>query len=391
MTGPADQRDPLPAGTVRLGQIAGIDVVVQASWLLVALLIAVGMAPRISSVAPGLGWLTYVAGLAFAVLLYLSVLLHEASHAIAARHYGLTVRSISIHFLGGATQLESEAPSARAELVIAVVGPLTSLAVGGVSLGLAFVTPDGLVGLAVDALATTNLVVGVLNLVPGLPLDGGRVLRAVLWGLGTGPDRATVVAAWGGRVAAVLVVAWPVFVVIVLQRPPDVVDMVVAVMIGVFLWGGATASLVHARMRRRLPGLAARPLARRLLEVPEDLPVSEAVRRAQDARAGGIATIATTGGVVGLVDERALQAMPVERRPWVPTSSLARAVEPGMRISADLVGEDLIRAITEHPASEYLLLDPDGEVFGVLSVADVERAFAAVRQGRPAPEEETGR
>ena len=148
--------------------------------------------------------LKYVAGLAFAVLLYLSILLHEASHAISARHYGLPVNSISIHFLGGATEIGGEAKSPRAEFVIAVVGPLTSLAVGAVSVGLWYVLPDGLLRLAVQGLAVANLVVGALNLVPGLPLDGGRVLRAAVWKVGGDPLRATVVAAWGGRVVAVL-------------------------------------------------------------------------------------------------------------------------------------------------------------------------------------------
>ena len=87
---------PRPPGTFRIGQIAGVDVLVRSSWLLVAFLIAFLMAPRIEAEAPGLGVLKYIAGLAFAVLLYLSVLVHEASHAISARHYGLrSTRSAS--------------------------------------------------------------------------------------------------------------------------------------------------------------------------------------------------------------------------------------------------------------------------------------------------------
>src|SRR5690242_14500174 len=168
------------------------------------------MAPRVEQVSPGLGPLKYVAGLAFAVVLYLSVLLHEASHAVVARRYGFPVSSITLHFLGGMTSIEGEARKPKQEFLIAVVGPLTSLAVGVVALGLRQVTPDGLLLMAVEGLAGANLIVGVLNLVPGLPLDGGRVLKSIVWRLTGNVHRGTIAAGWGGRVVAVAVVLWPV-------------------------------------------------------------------------------------------------------------------------------------------------------------------------------------
>ena len=116
---PEPPRAPRPRGTVRVGRIADSDVLVSGSWFLVAGLIAVVLAPRIEQVQPGLGAGKYVAGVAFAVLLYLSVLLHEASHAVAARHYGYRVTSITLHFLGGMTAVETEARRPRDELVIA--------------------------------------------------------------------------------------------------------------------------------------------------------------------------------------------------------------------------------------------------------------------------------
>jgi len=370
---------PRPPGTIRIGQIAGIDVLVRSSWLVVAALIAFLMAPRIEAEAPGLGVLTYVAGLAFAVLLYLSILLHEASHAISARHYGLPVNSISIHFLGGATEIGGEARTPRAEFVIAVVGPLTSLAVGAVSLGLWYVLPDGLLRLAVQGLAVANLVVGALNLVPGLPLDGGRVLRAAVWKVGGDPLRATVVAAWGGRVVALLAIGWPIFQQSVLHVPSTLGTFLMAGIIAAFLWSGASASLVQARLRRRMPAIQARLLARRVIVVPEDLSVAEAVRRAQEAAAGGIATHTGDGRVTGIVNEIALEAVPTERRPWLAVSQVSRSVEDGMRLPADSAGEQLIQAMTSTPAAEYLLIEPDGDVYGILTSADVERAFASGR------------
>jgi Zn-dependent protease len=372
---PAPRPAPRPPGTFRIGTLAGADVLVSSTWFIVAALIAVLVAPRIDQVQPDLGALKYVAGLAFAVILYLSVLLHEASHAYVARHYGYRVTSITLHFLGGMTAIDSEARKARQEFWIAVVGPVTSLAVGGAALGLWFVTPDGLLLVAVEGLAGANLLVGALNLVPGLPLDGGRVLKAAVWGVTGDQHRGALVAGWTGRVVAGLVLFWPVAQERLLDSPPDLVDYVLAFVIAMFLWTGATAAINAARVRRRFPVLVARNLARRTLAVPGDLPLAEAVRRAQDAEAGGIVTVTTSGAPVGVVNEAALLATPADRRPWVATSTVARELREGLRLPADISGEALVQAITRTPATEYLLVEPDGSIFGVLTTADVDRAF----------------
>ncbi|WP_182523376.1 site-2 protease family protein [Nocardioides dongkuii] len=365
-----------PSGTFKVGTVAGSDVLVSSSWFLVAGLIAVLLAPLVERTAPGLGPGKYVAGFAFAVVLYLSVLLHEASHAVVAQRMGFPVTSITLHFLGGMTAIEGEARTPRQEFWIAVVGPLTSLAVGAAALGAVLLTsPTGLIGLGLEGLAAANLLVGVLNLVPGLPLDGGRVLKAAVWGISGDVHRGTLVAGWGGRLTAAAALAWP-----LAQEPltgiePDLVDHVIAVVIALFLWTGSSAAMRSARVRRRLPHLVARDLARRTLAVPPELPLAEAVRRAQDAEAGGIVTVTSGGEPVGLVNEAALLATPEERRPWVPVSSVSRTLDPGLRLPVDITGEDLVMAINQHPSAEYLLVDADGAVYGVLATADVDRAF----------------
>lgn len=350
---------------------------VRASWLLIAALIAILIAPRVEEVEPGLGALKYVAGLAFAVLLYLSILLHEMSHALMAKHFGLPVRSISLQFLGGMTEIEGEAATPGQEFKIAVVGPLTSLAVGVAALLLLLVVPDGLTTLAVQYLAGANLVVGVLNLVPGLPLDGGRVLRAAVWQLAGNMHRGTIVAAWTGRVVAVAALFWPVFAAAFFDVQPELYDYVLAAIIAGFLWSGATSSMVSAHIRRRLPALKARPLARRVITVPEDLPVSEAVRRAQEASAGGIVLQSADGALAGVVSEAALLATPEDRRPWLPASAVARTLSEGLVLPADIVGEELVLAMARTPASEYVLVEPDGSVYGLLATTDVDSAFEA--------------
>ena len=375
-----DQPVRRPPGTIRIGSIAGSDVLVSSSWFLVAGLVAVLVAPRVDEVQPGLGGWKYVAGLAFAVVLYLSVLLHEASHAVMARRYGFPVSSITLHFLGGMTAIEGEANRPRQEFMIAVVGPLTSIAVGAGAVGLWFVTPDGLLRMAVEGLAGANLLVGVLNLVPGLPLDGGRVLKSVVWGATGSVHRGTIVAGWGGRLTAVAVLSWPILQESILNRPPDVIDFVLAFVIALFLWSGATSAMASARLRRRLPGLVARDLARRTLTVPDDLPLGEAVRRAQEAEAGSIVTVTSGGRPTGVVNEAALLATPEDRRPWVAVSTVARTLDEGLSLPVDISGEELILAISRNPASEYLLVEEDGSIYGVLTTADVDRAFRENRQ-----------
>jgi Zn-dependent protease/CBS domain-containing protein len=309
------------------------------------------------------------------VILYGSVLLHEASHAAVARHYGYPVSSITLHFLGGATAIEGEARRPGEEFWIAVVGPLTSLAVGGVALALHTLGPTGLLLMAIEGLAGANLIVGILNLVPGLPLDGGRVLKAAVWGVTRNVNRGTIAAGWVGRVVAVAALFWPTFQSGVLGWPVGVFDYIVAFVVALFLWTGATAAMGSAQLRSRLPHLVARDLARRTLAVPDDLPLAEAVRRAQEAQAGSIVTVASDGRPVGVVNEAALLATPADRRPWVTTSTVARTLSEGLSLPADLGGEQLIEALSRTRAAEYVLVEADGSIYGVLSTADVDAAF----------------
>jgi Zn-dependent protease/CBS domain-containing protein len=375
---PPDERptaQPRPSGTLRVGSIGGTDVLITTSWFLIAGLIAIVVGPRVDQVQPGLGALKYVAGFVFAVVLYLSVLLHEASHAMMAKRYGFVVNSITLHFLGGMTEIDGPARTPRQEFMVAVVGPLSSIGVGVVSGLLWWVLPDGLVRWAVGGLAGANLLIGVLNLVPGLPLDGGRVLKAAVWGATGTEHRGTIVAGWGGRVVALLVLFWPLIQWEVLEVEPTIFDYLLVFVLGIFLWTGATAAMAHARLRSRLPHLVARPLARRTLTVPEDVPLSEAVRRAQDADAGSIVTVSASGRPVGIVNEKAVIATPEDRRPWIPVSSVSRTLDEGLTLPATISGEDLVLAISRRPAEEYLLVEEDGGIFGVLATTDVDRAF----------------
>jgi len=369
---PAERDSP---GALRIGSIRGIDVMVRTSWLLFAALMTYVLAPRVDQVAPGLGLLQYVAAAALAVLLTLALLLHEISHAIASQHYGLRVRSITLHFIGGVTSIDGEPETPRQELVISGVGPVTSLGIGGVAAVAWYLNPAGLLGLAFFVVATANLILGVLNLLPGMPLDGGRILRAVVWRVTGDPHRGSTVAGWAGRVLAVLMLLLPVLL-LALGRRVELTDVLVSLILAWFLWSSATATIRTAWFRSRLPRLQARQLARRTLTVPEDLPLAEAVRRAQAHQAGSIVTLDPAGRPAGIVSEAAVTATPEERRPWVPVGTVSRTLAPGLTLPADISGEELIQALRAHPTTEYLLVEPDGPIYGVLVTSDVDAAFS---------------
>jgi Zn-dependent protease len=370
--GPAQRNDP---GTIRVGSLGGVDVMVRSSWFLIAALIAYLVAPGIERVEPGLGGLKYVAGAAFAVLLTLSLLLHELSHALMSKHYGIPVRSITLHFIGGVTAMEAEPATPKQEFAISAIGPVTSLGVAGAAYALLQVTPGGLLEFVVAGLAWANLVVGVLNLVPGMPLDGGRVLRAGVWKATGDANKGLLAAGWAGRGVALLMLGSP-LIIAGLGLTPDVFDYVFAVVIGWFLWSAASGAVLAARIRARLPRLDARRLARRSLALAEDVTLAEAVRRAREAQAGSIVTVDRQGRPSGLVSEDAVLATPEERRAWVPVSAVSRNLQPELSLPADISGEQLVSAMARRPASEYLLVEPDGSVFGVLVAADVDAAFS---------------
>jgi Zn-dependent protease len=363
---------------VRVGSIGGIDIMVRSSWLLMAALIAYLVAPAIDRAAPDLGGWKYVAGVAVAVLLTLTLLLHELSHALMSKHFGIGVRSITLHFIGGVTEIKGEPASPKQELWISVVGPLTSIGVGVAALALETMMPDGLLRLAVDLLGWANVVVGVLNLIPGFPLDGGRVLRAAVWRITGDPHRGTAAAGWAGRGVAVLMFASPLFL-RAFGNDPSVIDYVIALVFGWFLWSAATGAILSARVRSRLPALQGRTLARRTVTVPAELSLAEAITRAQVAQAPMIVTLAPDGSPTGVVNPPAAVATPEERRAWVPVGSVSRTLAAGTILPADIAGEPLIRAMQSAPAAEYLLVEPDGSVYGVLLSADVDRTFNANR------------
>jgi Zn-dependent protease/CBS domain-containing protein len=364
-------------GWVQIGRPFGVPVYVTPTWFVVAALITWLFAPGVEDSVPGIGPWRYVVSLGFAVLLYGSVLIHELAHTVVALRGGLPVRRISLYFLGGVSEIEKASTSPRQEAWIAAAGPLVSVVLGITAFGVLQVLEPNTVGRALAwALMYSNVAVGAFNLLPGLPLDGGRVLSAAVWKATGRRDTGTIVAAWVGRGVAGLVLFLPAIVGAVRGREPNLVDLVWGALLASFIWFGATQALQAAKLQQRIPGLSVRALTRRAIPVTADLPLAEALRRAGEAGARNIVVVGTDGAPLALVNEAAALAIPETRRPWVPVSDVARRIQPGLIVSAELAGQDLVEAISRLPSSEYLVVEPSGEIFGVLATADVERAVA---------------
>lgn len=383
-TGPAKARKG-PGGGLLMGRPFGVPVYVAPSWFLVAALITWVFGGQLDRVLPELGGARYLVSLFFAVAFYASVLVHELAHTVAALRFKLPVRRIQLQFFGGVSEIEKESETPGREFVLAFVGPLLSLVLAGVFYaGMRAVEPGTVPGVLLAGLMISNLIVAVFNLLPGLPLDGGRMLRAVVWKITGKPMSGTIAAAWVGRALAVSVlIGLP-----LLNQsgalggdPQEiggmntVTDALLAAILAAIIWTGAGNSLRMARLREHLPELRARTLTRRAVPVESGTPLSEALRRANDAGARALVVVDPDGDPTAVVREAAIVSVPQHRRPWVTVSGLAQDLTEGMRVSAELAGEELLDTLRATPATEYLVVEDSGEIYGVLSAADVERAF----------------
>jgi Zn-dependent protease len=380
-SGPAE-----PSPGLRIARPFGIPVFVSPYWFLIAGLFVFLYARGLVQSVPGS--LRYVVAAAFVVLLYASVLVHELSHSVVARAFGLPVRKILLYPLGGFSEIEREPPTPGREFLVSAAGPAMSLALAGGGFVLFRAVHAGtfvpsrhvhlgsILSILLDQVIVANLLVGLFNLLPGLPLDGGRILRAAVWKVTGKPGQATVAAAWAGRVLAVAVLVVPLAILTRAGNSIDLFDVAWLAVIAAFMWTGASQALRATRVRERLPGLQARALARRAIPIPASLPLAEAIRRADAAQARALVVVDHEDRPIAIVNENAVMATPPQRRPWIEAGALARTIDPGLVLPVDLSGMALVEAVRRTPASEYLLVEKTGQVFGVLAAADLDHAFA---------------
>lgn len=356
---------------IRLGEIAGIPVGIHYSWFIifgmVALSLAQGFFPSVVPNAPVL--LYWVLGLGTTLLFFASVLIHELAHSIMARASGLKVDGIDLFVFGGVSKLEDEPQTPFAEFKIAIVGPITSFA-----LAIIFYILAGLAGhksTPLGCVATQlwwiNLVLGAFNLIPGFPLDGGRVLRAILWDSLGSLRQATRIAAMVGQFLGYGLIG---FGVILLFGGIGIAALWYA-FIGWFLLQAAEAGYQQVVLRESIAGVKVRDVMRsEAVSIPADLTVQDAVDRHFFRYDSTVFPVFSGDRLEGVLTLDSVRALPKDQ--W-STTSVGEVVQPvveSLAVSPDDELEATLNKIGGREEGVLLVMD-DGEIRGVISQRDL--------------------
>lgn len=380
---PSSERSP----GLLVGRYFGIPVYFSPSWLVLAAVITLSWSSVVRDSLPHLSKSeSYLVAFIGAILLALSVLAHELGHCVVSVALGLKVRRVVLVLLGGVSEIENEPQRPSHEYLVAVAGPLVSLILAAAgAAGYEALEPDSVPRLLVVMLTWSNLGVMIFNLLPGLPLDGGRLLRAGVWQLTSSQLTGTRAAAWGGRIIAIVVVVGS-LVLQYLNGGGQIASTMIALLLGLFIWASAGQALKMAELQESVPQLRLDELVRPILTVTSDTSISEGIRRAREARVGALVVTDGDGKPLALVSEASAAAVPENRRPWTSLADVARPLEPGLKLPDHLAGEQLLDALRMTPGTEYLVVGRNDDTVGVLVTADVAKALGGAPRKPPNPE-----
>ena len=363
----------------KIGRLAGIDLAIHPSWLLIAFLITFSLAdsffPRaIAGWTAGQYWLL---GAATALLFFASILAHEFSHALVARRFGLKVAGITLFLFGGATTIEGDARSPREEALIALGGPMASIVIGAALLGAAALIDAREPSVLLSWLGFINVVLGVFNLLPAYPMDGGRVLRAILWRLRGDPNAATRQAAIVGRVVGYLMVAGGV---IWALRSGDIGSGLWLALVGWFLATAAEATMQQAGVERSLSGVRVRdamdatPAAVSPNESVADL-VSERMLRGDDR---SFLVRHDDGGLAGMVTLGDVKRLPRESWPDARVTDIMTRFDDLATIGPEEPLADALRLLQQREVGQLPVMESEGrEPVGLVTRRGILRLIEA--------------
>lgn len=362
----------------RVGRIAGVEIRIDASWSLIALLVGytffLVLGSRFETAGSGT---QVVAAVVMTLAFFASVLIHELAHSVVAKGRGVNVRGITLFLFGGATHADLETKEPRDELVIAAVGPLTSLALSGLFWVIAQVPGSDVVAYASGYLGWINLALALFNLVPGFPLDGGRILRSLVWSSTGDIYRATRVAARGGRIVGMVLIAIGVFELFFLGA---LVNGLWLMAIGWFLSQAALASFTHLQLKAVLDDVPASTLMTRdLVDLPTGITVQKAVDDYFMRYNYNSFPLQGRDGDTGLVTMKAVRKVP--RESW-ETTTVDDIVEPlsDMCVVAPSrpIGE-VVDKLMKGEVGRVVVVD-DGEVVGLITPRDLVEWLERVRE-----------
>lgn len=366
-----------PGVGLRLFRVGGVPVLLAPSWWIGALAVVALYTPLVGRVLPdaGLG-LSLTLATAFAFLLGLSVLAHELGHTVVALRMGIPVRRLRLFLLGGMSEVVRTPRRPVQEALIAGAGPAVSIALAiGFALPLTAM-PEGAAWLLVAQCAVANLVVAVFNLLPGLPLDGGRLLRAGVWAVTGVRSKGTTAAVVGGWVVAGGLLVWA-LVGMAGDSPDRWLRLAICVITGWFVVAGAKAERAADRRRDWPDGLQLREIMLPVLQLPAESPVADAIA----ASAGrGVVLVRADGVAAGLLDASAAEEL-ARTAPFAPAGQAAEPVRPESVLLLSEPGEEIAERVRETPAWQFLVVDDEGRPAGVLRREDLSAAVTARQRG----------
>jgi Zn-dependent protease len=357
---------PKPTG-VRLGRVFGVPVLLHPSWFVITVVLAGLYATQYANLTDLSGGGALLLGLAATAALLLSIFLHEVAHAVVARAVGTPPTHITLDLWGGHTGFVAEPATPGRSALVSLVGPATNAALalaGSLIRGPAERSSDVL-GLLVGAFVLTNAFVAVFNALPGLPLDGGRALEALVWRLTGSRSSGTLAAGWCGRVVALAVVYWSVLRPLLQGGGVSLSGSIWLLAVAWMLWQGASGAITYAGWQRRTGSLQAGELMRPAVAVGPGTSVATALSSAGSGQA--VVLLDEAGGPIAVLDETAASAVPTERRGELSATAVAVTVPPGARLPQAAAGADLLARLQAEPQPRYVVLGADGAVTGVLT------------------------
>jgi Zn-dependent protease/predicted transcriptional regulator len=357
----------------RVGRIAGVEIRIDQSWALIALLVTYSLYLQFSVEYRELTTGAAVAlAIVAAFLFFGSVLTHEMAHALMARRRKIPVRGITLFIFGGATHAKVESRGPADEFLISVVGPLTSLALGAVFWVLALagrsLLPDPVAG-ALGYLGLVNVILAVFNLLPGFPLDGGRVLRSAVWRVTNSLSKATRVASITGQIVGFLLIAAG----LMLLLQGRVGNAIWFAFIGWFLAQAARSSYEELQVRRILEGVdAADVMARNLVAIPAAITLDEAVDRHFMRYDHGGFPVDDDGDTVGFISLRGVKKVPREEWSRRTVRASMDDLNDQVTVPPDMRMDQVLAKLQDGETNRVLVVD-DGDVIGIITPTDVAR------------------
>lgn len=377
----------------RIGRIGSVPVYLAPSWLLVAALLTFLFLPTIQSVAPNLSQpVAIAAASSFPILLFVSVFLHELAHGGVATLLHVRVREYVLTFWGGHTSFSSDLRSPGVSAAVSAAGPVANLLLAGAGwLVLRSIQPSGfgwvstdpsaprIVAVVLVSLVWANLVVALFNLLPGNPLDGGRILEALIWKVTGNKDLGAIGAGWVGRVIAVGIALWFVVPPLAQGRQPSLTGVVWALLIASVVWRGASRSIEVGRARRSAAGFDLRPLLVPAAVVEASAMLAQVPPVPWGVRSEHVVLLDPSGGVVGVADRATMAQVPASLHATTPVTAAARALPPDAVVTL-LTGADALAQVAQGLRVSSTLVAVSSH--GVLGTLERDALVAALGGGR---------